>query len=370
MARETSKHMNHPLKHSILACALMQAFAAHGQTAGQTADQPVNEVVVTGNRFMALDRAGVGGFGDASLFETPASIVAIGRTRMQDLSIRSTTDAVRFDASVSDAYNAVGYAEQFSIRGFALDNNYNYRKDSFAIPGDTQIPLENKERIEILKGLAGLTAGIAAPGGIVNYVTKRPTDKPLRSSTVEVSERGTLYGTADIGGRFEDRRFGYRINAAAADLHSYVRGADGERQFVSGAFDWQITPDALLQLDMDYQHKAQITAPGYQLVRGEVLPTGVSAKTPATPTSACVSSTSWRRTGWPPCRPTSTGSSATTTPPSRMAAATRATAIIRATAPTATTTSTTTRAWASARARGACKPGCRAASTPARCAMR
>jgi len=273
--------MNQPLKHSILACALMQAFAASAQTGPGTetqAEQPVNEVVVTGNRFMALDRASVGGFGDASLFETPASIVAIGRTRMQDLSIRSTTDAVRFDASVSDAYNAVGYAEQFSIRGFALDNNYSYRKDGFAIPGDTQIPLENKERIEILKGLSGLTAGIAAPGGIVNYVTKRPTDKPLRSATAEVSERGTLYGTADIGGRFEDRRFGYRINAAAADLHPYVRGANGDRQFVSGAFDWQITPDALLQLDMDYQRKSQITAPGYQLTRGEVLPTNVSPK--------------------------------------------------------------------------------------------
>jgi iron complex outermembrane receptor protein len=275
--------MNQPLKHSILACALMQAFAASAQTTASTEaqtepGQPVNEVVVTGNRFMALDRASVGGFGDASLFETPASIVAIGRTRLQDLSIRSTTEAVRLDASVSDAYNAVGYAEQFSIRGFALDNNYSYRKDGFAIPGDTQIPLENKERIEILKGLAGLTAGIAAPGGIVNYVTKRPTDKPLRSATVEVSERGTLYGTADIGGRFDDRRFGYRINAAAADLHSYVRGANGERQFVSGAFDWQITPDALLQLDMDYQRKSQITAPGYQLIRGEVLPTNVSAK--------------------------------------------------------------------------------------------
>ena len=280
--------MNHPLKHSILACALMQAFAVSAQTAAQTAaqttaqadaSQPVNEVVVTGNRFIALDRASVGGFGEASLFETPASIISIGRTQMQDLSIRSTTEAVRFDASVSDAYNAVGYAEQFSIRGFTLDNNYSYRKDGFAIPGDTQIPIENKERIEILKGLAGLTAGIAAPGGIVNYVTKRPTDKPLRSATVEVSERGTLYGSADIGGRFEDRRFGYRINAAAADLHPYVRGANGDRQFVSGAFDWQITPDALLQLDMDYQRKSQITAPGYQLIRGEVLPTNVSAKT-------------------------------------------------------------------------------------------
>ena len=276
MAREDEQTMNPKLKHSLLACAIMQAFSA--QASAQEA-APVAEVVVTGNRFIAGDRASVGGFGEASLFDTPASITAIGRSQMQDLSIRSATEAVRFDASVSDAYNAVGYAEQFSIRGFALDNNYSYRKDGFAIPGDSQIPLENKERIEILKGLAGLTAGIAAPGGIVNYVTKRPTSAPLRSATVEVSERGTLYGTLDLGGRFEDRRFGYRINAAAADLHSYVRGANGERQFVSGAFDWQITPDALLQLDMDYQRKAQITAPGYQLVRNEVLPTGVSART-------------------------------------------------------------------------------------------
>lgn len=275
--------MNLRLKYPLLACALVQAFPtfAQAQDAAGTAagTGQVAEVVVTGNRFIATDRASVGGFGDAALFDTPLSITAIGRTQMQDLSIRSTTDAVRFDASVSDAYNAVGYAEQFSIRGFALDNNYSYRKDGFAIPGDTQIPLENKERIEILKGLTGLSSGIATPGGLINYVTKRPTNAPLRSATAEVSERGTLYGSLDLGGRFDDRRFGYRINAAAADLHSYVRGANGDRQFVSGAFDWQITPDALLQLDMDYQRKAQITAPGYQLIRNQVLPTGVSART-------------------------------------------------------------------------------------------
>jgi len=262
------------LKYSILACAILQAFSVHAQTS----EQATAEVVVTGNRMVPLDRATVGGFSDASLFDTPASIMSMGHTQMQDLSIRSTTEALRYEASVSDAYNAVGYAEQFSIRGFALDNNYSYRKDGFAIPGDTQIPLENKERIEVLKGLSGLTAGVATPGGIVNYVTKRPTAAPLRSATVEVSERGTRYGTIDLGGRFEDRRFGYRINAAASDIRSYVRGADGERQFVSGAFDWQITPDALLQLDLDYQHKSQITAPGFQLIRNEVLPTGVSAK--------------------------------------------------------------------------------------------
>jgi len=261
-------------KPTLLACALLQAFAVHAQDTASP--QPVNEVVVTGNRFVTSDRASVGGFAEASLFDTPASITAIGRGQMQDLQIRSTTDAMRYDASVSDSYNAVGYAEQFSIRGFKLDNNYSYRKDGFAIPGDTQIPLENKERIEVLKGLAGLTAGIATPGGIVNYVTKRPTETTLRSATAEVSERGTLYGALDLGGRFADRRFGYRINAAAEDIHPYVRGANGDRQFISAAFDWQISPDAKLSLDMDYQRKAQITAPGYQLVRNEALPSGVS----------------------------------------------------------------------------------------------
>ena len=262
-------------KHSLLACALAQAFSVHAQSADPA---PVASVRVTGSTWMVSDRASIGGFADLPLMDIPASVVAIGRTQMQDLSIRSASDAAQYDASVGDAYNAVGYAEQFSVRGFKLNNNSGYRKDGIAIAGDTQIPLENKERFELLKGVAGLQAGLAAPGGVINFVTKRPTSTPLRSVTVEARERGSLHAEADIGGRFEDTRFGYRINAAADRLRSYVRGADGKRQFASGAFDWQITPDAKLELDMDFQHKEQITAPGYQLIRGVELPANVSPK--------------------------------------------------------------------------------------------
>jgi iron complex outermembrane receptor protein len=276
VAREDEQTMTINLKHSVLACAILQAFSL---TASAQQSSSVTTVVVTGSHWVGSDRASIGGFSDSPLLDTPASITAIDRTQMLDLSIRNVTDAARYDASVGDAYNAVGYAEQFSIRGFALDNATSYRKDGIAIPADTQIPLENKERIEVLRGLAGLQAGVAAPGGMVNFVTKRPTNAPLRSALVELSERGTLHGSIDLGGRFEDRRFGYRINAAAEDIKSYVRGADGERQFVSAAFDWQVTPDALLRLDLDHQHKSQITAPGYQLLRNEVLPPNVSPKT-------------------------------------------------------------------------------------------
>jgi iron complex outermembrane receptor protein len=261
------------LKQTIIALAIVQAFTFAAQA--QTSEQPMTEIVITGAKSVA-ERASVGGFSETPLMQTPASVNAIGREQMQDLNIRNSTDAMRLDASVGDSYNAVGYAEMFSIRGFKLDNASSYRKDGIAISGDTQIPLENKERIEILKGIAGLQAGVTGPGGIVNYAVKRPTNTPLRSVTLEARERGTVYGAIDLGGRLEDKRFGYRFNAAAENLKSYVKGADGKRQFVSGALDWQISPNALVQLDMDYQRKSQITAPGYQLIRGTDLPANVS----------------------------------------------------------------------------------------------
>lgn len=274
---------------SVLTLAILHAFAAPAfatNDAAETADpqakaeaQSMAEVVVTASKAPAAKRASVGGFSDAPLLQTPASVTVIGQKEIQDLQIRNLSDAVKLDASINESYNAVGYAEQFTIRGFKLDTNSSYRKDGVAIPGDTQIPLENKERIEVLKGLAGLQAGVAAPGGVIDFIVKRPTAAPLRTVTVEARERGTLYGAVDLGGRLEDKRFGYRINVAAERLRSYIRGADGNRKFISGAFDWQISPQALLQLDADYQDKAQVTAPGFQLLSNGRLPSNVSADT-------------------------------------------------------------------------------------------
>ena len=264
---------------SLIAVSIAQAFSMTSIAFAQNSDNPLPEVVVTGSRSDKPGSSKATGFIDTPLLETPVSVTVFSQTQMQDLQIRQTSDAMKFDASVNDAYNAVGYAEQFSIRGFTLDNSASYRKDGFAIPGYASIPLENKERIEVLKGIAGFQAGFATPGGILNYVTKRPTSAATRSLTLGASERGTLYGAADLGGMTDDRRFGYRINAAGERLRSYIKGADGERQFVSGAFDWHLSSQALLQLDLDYQHKSQLSAPGFQLTNGTTLPRGISADT-------------------------------------------------------------------------------------------
>ncbi|MGI4846746.1 MAG: TonB-dependent siderophore receptor [Janthinobacterium lividum] len=284
-------------KHFLIACAIAELFAAAPLALAQSASPSPSpspssspaastatvlpEVQVSSSREESSRAvsASVGGFAQAPLLETPASVFVTTSAQMQDQQVHQTSEALKRETSVNDAYNAIGYAEQFSVRGFALDTSSSYRKDGLPIPGDAQIPLENKERIELLKGLSGLQAGESAPGGILNFVTKRPTATPLRTVTVQGSERGTLYGAVDLGGRFSDERFGYRINAATEDLHSYVKGANGERQFVSGAFDWQLTPQALLQLDFDYQRKSQVSVPGFQLFNGTDLPTGIAANT-------------------------------------------------------------------------------------------
>lgn len=248
--------------------------------AGQQNEPTLPAVTVTATPpASAGGSASVGGFAELPVMQTPASISVYGQQQLQERGIRQTTDLTRLEAGLNESYNAIGYAEQFSIRGFTLDNMASYRKDGLIISSDASIPLENKERIEVLKGLSGLQAGASTPGGLLNYVSKRPTTGAVRSATISADEHGGLYGAVDLGGRSDDRRFGYRINAAAEKLRSYVQGADGERQFVSGAFDWRLTPRSLLQLDLDYQHKSQVTVPGFQLLGGTDLPRGISART-------------------------------------------------------------------------------------------
>ena len=137
--------------------------------------------------------------------------------------------------------------------------------------------MENKQQVELLKGLSGLQSGVSEPGGGVNYVTKRAAD--VRSVTVSTDDRGSGYLATDVGGWFgSEQQFGLRANFAHEDLHSYVEHANGQRDFASVAFDWNISPDALLQLDVEYQNKEQRSVPGYQLLGGTELPHHASPK--------------------------------------------------------------------------------------------
>jgi len=74
---------------------------------------------------------------------------------------------------------------------------------------------------------------------------------------MEIDQYGTALATMDIGRRFGDeQQYGLRINAAGGSLGSYLNGVDdGERSFVSAAFDWRVNSRLTLKVDVDYDHR-------------------------------------------------------------------------------------------------------------------
>ena len=238
----------------------------------------------TGSAGARARSASVAGFDDAPLLDTPASVSVVSQQQMRDQQSRVLSDVVKNDASINENYAPVGYYENFSIRGFALDPASAYRIDGLTAAGEQTIALENKERVEFLKGVAGLQAGVVAAGGLVNYVTKRPAD--VRSITLGTDSYGSRYLATDLGTLFgEQKQFGLRINAAHEDIHSYVNNGDGWRDFASLSATWAISSKTLVQFDTEYQQKAQHSVAGYQLLGGSALPSGVSPSTMLTPQS-------------------------------------------------------------------------------------
>lgn len=215
----------------------------------------------------AAERAAVGGLSDAPLAETPQSISVIRASALRDFGAGSLSSAIRSETSASDAYNTVGYIESLQLRGFLLDNAHNYRRDGFAISNHAPVALENKESIEILKGVSGMQSGVSAPGGLVNYVLKRPTAAPLRDVFLGVSERGSALVHGDFGGRAgAASQFGYRVNVAGESRRPMVDDAPGNREFVSGFFDLRLPNAALLEAEFEHNDVRQRSVPGFSIL--------------------------------------------------------------------------------------------------------
>jgi len=256
-------HDQPPFVRTMLALALAACGTAFAQTDSATLPRVVVE---TSAPPPDLRRFEINSLSSAPMAETPLSAGVIDAERLRERGVKSLSQAIREEPSAGDAYNAIGYVESLQVRGFRLDSLLNYRRDGLPVSNHTPVAMENLEAIEVVKGVAGVLGGSGAPGGLVNYRIKRPTDLPLRSALVEVSERGTVLAQGDFGGRFGGgNAFGYRINVAASDRRPYADDAHGGRGFFSGYFDWRVSEATTLVAEFDYNALRQISVPGYGL---------------------------------------------------------------------------------------------------------
>ena len=221
----------------------------------------------------------VSGFGDVPMSKAPFSAISIDNQTLRDIGATRISDALRLDASVTDSYNSPAYWDILSVRGYTLDNRYNYRREGLPISAETMIPMENKERIELLKGTSGIQAGTSSPGGLANYVVKRaPTgnDDTIRAVTASYGNGNSSSIALDLGGRFGDsKEFGYRFNTVYEDLNPYIQNTKGHRNLIALAMDWRVTSDSKLELEFERSERQQIGVNGYSLL-GNTLPSPVT----------------------------------------------------------------------------------------------
>jgi iron complex outermembrane recepter protein len=220
----------------------------------------------------AAPAASIGGWGDMPLSLTPLQASVFTAEQLKDRGVQRLSDLVNFDPAVSDAYNSAGYWSSLAVRGYTLDSRFNYKRDGLPINAETAVPLDNKARVEVLKGTSGMQAGTSAPGGLVNVVVKRPQDAPLRSASLEWREPGQVTGAVDVSQRFgPDQALGLRINAAAARLNSQLENSTGHRTLLALAADWRINAANLLELEAETSHQVQPSQPGFSLL-GDAVP--------------------------------------------------------------------------------------------------
>ncbi|MDM0058722.1 TonB-dependent siderophore receptor [Variovorax sp. J22G47] len=199
-----------------------------------------------------------GTFRGANIMDVPATVNTVTREVIELQGAASIYDVLRNTAGVTRQQNGGDTFDQLVIRGIAVENRTNYRLNgSLAIPNVSEIPLENKERVEVLKGASALYYGFTTPAGVVNFVTKRATSTPVSTVGLAFDDQGTMQGTVDLGRQFgEQRQFGLRVNAAGGQLGSTIEGVDGNRKFLSAAFDWRVNNRLTLKADVEHYRKS------------------------------------------------------------------------------------------------------------------
>ena len=199
----------------------------------------VEELTVVGRLSDYVDTSAGAAKTSASLIDVPQAIVVLPARLIEDIGALDTKDLYKFISGVSDSPYSSTVVRGFTQREVLVNGVKGNPYGSF--DGDvnnsgfstSQFRLSNLERVEVLKGPSSVLYGSGEPGGIINYVTKKPRDLFNARATVGTGQFGQSLAEAEVTGPanasktllyrgamyFEDRD-SFRNNASIRNLHA------------------------------------------------------------------------------------------------------------------------------------------------------
>ena len=188
-----------------------------------------------------------------ALKDVPQSINYVTKELILDQGAITVNDVVRNMSGV----NPYSFYNDFSIRGFRATGNRNSGNLVNGMRTQTslwrQSSLANIERVEVIKGPASALFGNAAPGGVINRVTKKPLDVARQSVTLTAGSFGTTRAYTDLTGPLNDKKtLLYRLNLGYENTDGFRELQGLTSYIVAPSFTYRASEQTQLNIDMTY----------------------------------------------------------------------------------------------------------------------
>lgn len=184
-----------------------QSDQQHSDTQQADKDLEVIEVKGRAQTLYRASQSSVGTRTETDLELVPQNIQVLPEALIRDQAARQVTDLYRSMSGVS-AFSYSGV----TFRGFRQDEILydGVRGDpfnGFAVP-----QLFNVQEVQLLKGSSGALYGSSAPGGLINYVTKKPQRTAKNQLELGLGNDDFWQGSLELSGPLTEQqayRFGY-----------------------------------------------------------------------------------------------------------------------------------------------------------------
>lgn len=201
----------------------------------------------------------------AALIDVPQAIQVLPARFLDDVGALDTKDLYKYISGVEDSPYSSTVVRGFTQREVLVNG---LRGNPFgSLEGDvnnsgfstSQFRLTNVDRVEVLKGPASGLYGSSEPGGVINYVTKKPRDVFDARATVGTGGYEQALGEAEITGPINaSKTFLYRGALYFEDRDSFRFNANTRNVHGVGNLTWK--PSARTALAFEYEYIDQRNA--------------------------------------------------------------------------------------------------------------
>ncbi|GGN56425.1 ligand-gated channel [Novosphingobium indicum] len=202
---------------------------------------------------------------DTPIIESPQAISIISREEIDLRASPTIADALSYTAGVqAEAFGIDSRVDEVSVRGFGaggFSSNNNF-VDGLRLPSGGQWTRPGfdtfaLQQIEVLKGPSGALYGQTAPGGVVNIVSKRPTDVfraqfMLQGIGTTDLANWNYQAAADVSGPLSGTLSG-RVVGLARYGDTQVNEVKNGRQYISPSLTWKPDDNTTWTLLGQYQ---------------------------------------------------------------------------------------------------------------------